>query len=303
MLQFFNFDSLENNAVSSCQRLFHGRGHAYTGYEHVNVDWLSPVVLITLYKEVNSDWIQEIANELMTLIPDCLSVQVQYRCRSRAPFEILVGQEISQTIVNEDGLKFNIQLGKSQNTGLFLDIKNGRSWIKNHAKNKNILNLFSYTCAFSVAALAGGAKQVVNIDNNKSVLSKGRENHRLNQQDTNKVKFEPVNIFNSWRRVRKYAPYDMLISDPPSFQTGSVNIKRDYKKIIQRIPELMNPNSDLLLCLNSPELSEDFLFQTVSENCPECKYIEKIQAPDVFKEAEDGKGLKVLLFRYLPSTV
>jgi len=300
MLQFIDLNSLKNNATSSCQRLFHGRGHAYADYEHVNVDWLAPVVLITLYKEVESDWLQEISNDLITLIPDCSSVQVQYRCRSRAPFEVLIGEDISQTIVNENGLKFNIQLGKSQNTGLFLDIKHGRSWVQRHAKNKNILNLFSYTCAFSVAALAGDAKQVVNIDNNKSVLSKGRENHRLNQQDTKKVKFEPVNIFNSWRRVKKYAPYDMLISDPPSFQTGSVNIKRDYKKIIQRIPELMNPNANLMLCLNSPDLSEEFLFETVEGFCPECVYIEKIKNPDVFKEAEAGKGLKTLLFRYTP---
>lgn len=299
MLQFIDFNSLENTAVSSCQRLFHGRGHAYAGYEHVNVDWLSPVVLITLYKEVESDWLQELSNELISLIPESKSVQVQYRCRSRAPFEVLIGEEISQTIVIENGLKFNIQLGKSQNTGLFLDIKNGRNWVKAHANNKNVLNLFSYTCAFSVTAIAGGAKQVVNFDNNKSVLSKGRENHRLNQQDTNKVKFEPVNIFNSWRRVKKYAPYDMMISDPPSFQTGSVNIKRDYQKIIRRIPELMSPNADIMLCLNSPDLSEEFLLQTVAENCPECEYIERIKTPDVFKEAETGKGLKVLLFRYL----
>ena len=299
MLQFIDFNSLENNATSSCQRLFHGRGHAYAGYEHINVDWLAPVVLITLYKEVEADWLQEISNDLMALIPDCSSVQVQYRCRSRAPFEILIGEEISQTIVSENGLNFNIQIGKSQNTGLFLDIKNGRNWVQNHTNNKNILNLFSYTCAFSVAALAGGAKQVVNIDNNKSVLSKGRENHRLNQQDTKKVKFEPVNIFNSWRRVKKYAPFDMLISDPPSFQTGSVNIQRDYKKIIQRIPELMNPNADLMLCLNSPDLSKEFLLETVAEYCPECQFIERIRTPEVYKEAEAGKGLKVLIFRYL----
>jgi len=300
MLQFIDFDSLENNATSSCQRLFHGRGHAYLGFEHINVDWLAPVALITLYKEVDSDWLQELANELMTLIPDCISVQVQYRCRSRAPVDVLLGEIILNTVVNENGLKFNIQLGQSQNTGLFLDIKNGRGWVQSHTKDKNVLNLFSYTCAFSVAALAGDAKQVINIDNNKSVLSKGRENHRLNQQDTKKVKFEPVNIFNSWSRVKKYAPYDLMISDPPSFQKGSVNIKRDYQKIIRRIPELMNPNADLMLCLNAPDLSEEFLFETVTEYCPECQFIERIETPDVFKEAEAGKGLKVLLFRYIP---
>ena len=300
LLQHIQFDALVNNTNNNCQRLFHGRGHAYPGFEHISIDWLSPVILITLHKEVESIWLQKIARQLIEIVTECQSVQVQYRCRDKAPFEILQGQNISETIVAENDLKYHIQLGKSQNTGLFLDMANGRSWLKERAKNKNILNLFSYTCPFSIAAIAGGAKQVINIDNNKSVLSKGRENHRLNKQNTKLVKFEPVDIFKSWSRIKKYAPYDILICDPPSFQAGSVNIKRDYKKIISRIPQFMNQNSDIMLCLNSPDLATDFLLQQVEEHCPECQYIESIAPPNVFKEAEIGKGLKVLTFHYTP---
>ena len=107
-----------------------------------------------------------------------------------------------------------------------------------------------------------------------------------------------MNIFTSWSRIKKYAPYDMLICDPPSFQAGSVDIKRDYHKIIKRISQLMNPNSDIILCLNSPDLTEDFIFLLIEEHCPECEFIESIPSPEVFKEAEKGKGLKVLLFKY-----
>ena len=92
----------------------------------------------------------------------------------------------------------------------------------------------------------------------------------------------------------------MLVCDPPSFQKGSVDIKRDYAKIIRRIPQLMNPNGDVMLCLNSPDLSEEFLLQQVEEHCPECEYQLKIENPEVFREAQEGKGLKVLLFKYLP---
>ena len=93
--------------------------------------------------------------------------------------------------------------------------------------------------------------------------------------------------------------YDLLICDPPSFQKGSVDIKRDYKKIISRIPQLMNKNSQLMLCLNSPDLDENFLLDTVNEHCPACTYTGQIDPPSVFKEAHAGKGLKVLLFSYL----
>jgi 23S rRNA (cytosine1962-C5)-methyltransferase len=286
--------------LDQCQRLFHGRGHAYPGLAHVNVDWLSPVILITLYQQVEEQWLSEQVSKLKALIPECTSIQVQHRYEKFAPTEVLWGEPIIHTVVEESELKFNVEFGKSQNTGLFLDMRNGREWVTQHSKNRNVLNLFSYTCPFSVAAIAGGAKQVVNVDVSKSSLSKGRENHRLNKQDTTKIKFEGVDIFKSYGRLKKYGPYELMICDPPSFQKGSVDIERDYSKIIRRIPQLMQKGGELLLCLNSPDLDEEFLKGEVGRECPDCQFIEKIASPEVFKEAHEGKGLKVLLFRYLP---
>jgi len=285
---------------TECQRLFHGRGHAYPGLEHVNIDWLNPVILITLYQEVEPEWLKEQVHLLSQLTPDCESIQVQHRYQKFAPTEVLFGKDVSHSVVVESGLKYNIEFGKSQNTGLFLDMKNGRDWVKNHSENKKVLNLFSYTCAFSLAAIAGNAQLVVNIDVSKSSLSKGRENHRLNNQDTSKVKFEGVDIFKSYGRLKKYGPYDLLICDPPSFQKGSVDIARDYSKIIRRLPQLMAPDSDVILCLNSPDLDDAFLLAEVERECPACQFIKKIDAPEVFKESQTGKGLKVLLFKYTP---
>ena len=295
---------------TDCQRLFHGRGHAYENLSHVNVDWLCPVILITLYQPVEDAWLMEQAIALKTFIPICRSVQVQRRYQKLSPTSLLLGDEIQQTKVSENGLFFNIELGKAQNTGLFLDMKNGRKWVKTHAKDKNVLNLFSYTCAFSLMAIAGGATKVVNFDLSKSSLNKGRDNHRLNAQldkvindegkkVTNKsVIFEGVDIFKSNSRIKKHGKYDLLICDPPSFQKGSVNIERDYAKIIRRIPQWMNDNAKVMLCLNSPELDEQFLLYEVLRECPECTFDQRIDNPAVFKEAHKGKGLKVLLFDY-----
>ena len=74
-----------------------------------------------------------------------------------------------------------------------------------------------------------------------------------------------VDIFKSYNRLKKYGPYQLIICDPPSFQKGSVNIQRDYKKIISRIPQLASDGADLLLCLNSPELDEAFLLNEGSK--------------------------------------
>lgn len=287
--------------LGDSQRLFHGRGHAYPELEHVNIDWIAPALIITLYAEVERDWLEALCQELAALFPECESLQVQYRCRPKAPFEIMQGSEVSQLTAVENELKYHISLGRAQNTGLFLDIANGRTWVKENSQDKNVLNLFSYTCAFSVAAITGGAQRVVNIDMAKGALSTGRDNHRLNDHDVSKVIFQGIDIFKSWSRIKKYGPYDLLISDPPSFQKGSVNIQRDYYKIISRIPQLVKPEGMLMLCLNSPDLDDDFLKQQVDEHCPDCQLVGKIDNPEVFKEAQQGKGLKVYLYQYLPS--
>jgi len=291
---------IEKIDATECQRIFHGRGHYYKDLSHVNVDWLPPVILITLYKEVDNDWLNEQATQLMQLIPECKSIQVQHRYKKLAPTEVLLGENINESIVEELGLKYKVSFGKAQNSGLFLDMKNGRKWVQSQSKNKNILNLFSYTCPFSLAAVSGGAAKVVNIDISKASLSKGRDNHRLNNHPLERVRFEGVDIFKSYGRIKKHGLYDLIISDPPTLQFGSVNIVRDYAKIVKRIPQWLKPNGQIMLCLNSPDLTEKFLFELVEEHCPECAFEEQITPPEVFKEAHQGKGLKVLIFRYQP---
>lgn len=288
---------------TDCQRLFHGRGHAYENLSHVNVDWLSPVILITLYQAVDEVWLLTQAKALQGLISECRSVQVQRRYEKFSPTQVLLGDSIVHTVVTENYLSYHIELGKAQNSGLFLDMSNGRTWVKENAQDKNVLNLFAYTCAFSVVATAGGASKVVNIDSSKASLSKGRENHQLNKlakKDGKKILFEGLDIFKSNSRIKKYGKYDLLICDPPSFQKGSVDIERDYSKIIRRIPQWMNTGAKLMLCLNSPDLDEQFLKEEVVRECPDCVFEQQLANPEVFKEVHKGKGLKVLIFSYQP---
>jgi len=299
MINYINFSVLKSE-IDQCQRLFHGRGKAYEGLSHVTVDWLPPVVLITVYQEEEFATLQGWGNDLREHIPGCRSIQVRYRCRPKTPYEVIWGESVQQLSVNENGLQYLLELGRSQNTGLFLDMANGRSWVRGNASNKRILNLFSYTCGFSVAALAGGASHVVNIDVSKASLSKGRENHRLNGQDLKKVTYEAVDIFKSYSRLKKHGPYDLLICDPPQFQKGRVDIKRDYAKIIRRLPKFMNAGGQLMLCLNSPELDIGFLNDIMTEESPGSQFVESVAPPEVFVDVEPGKGLKVLVYQFFP---
>ncbi|WP_430459499.1 class I SAM-dependent methyltransferase [Thalassolituus sp. LLYu03] len=291
------FDAIQSPQGQDAQRLLHGRGHQWPGLEHVSVDWYPPLLLITLFAEPADGFLQSLKNHVTALCkPDV--IVVQYRCRTGAPFESLLGEIPDHMVINEQGLKYHLQLNRNQNTGLFLDMANGRQWVQAHAQNRRVLNLFAYTCGFSLAAIAGGAERVVNVDMSRTALSQGRENHRLNEHDLTRVIFEGVDIFKSFGRLKKHGPYDLLICDPPTFQKGSVDIRRDYGKILRRLPEFMQAGADLLLCVNAPDLSEDFLLDQVAEHAADCRFVQRIANPPAFVEATPGAGLKVMHFRY-----
>jgi len=299
LLDKMNFPELKQGEEKEMARLFHGRGFHYPEYQHVNIDWLAPVVLIILYKEVDKQWLTDLSLFLLNVMTEkgfkVKSIQVQFRCRDLAPTQILYGDEISDYDACENGLAYKISLGKNQNYGIFLDMKNGRTWLRENSKDKRVLNLFSYTCAFSSAAIAGGAEQVVNLDMSKAALAVGRDNHRLNEHDLSKVKYLGHDLFKSWGKVIRLGPYDIVIADPPSLQKGSVNIKRDYPKIMRRLPELLNKGGHALLCLNSPDLDFTFIIDALAEHCPQAKIIDYIKPPVEFTNIDADKGLKCVL--------
>ncbi|WP_428356185.1 class I SAM-dependent methyltransferase [Methyloprofundus sp.] len=278
------------------QRLFHGRGHAYPGLHHLTIDWLPPVILITLFAPEPLADIEILADYLLSQLPTAKSVQLQHRYQLSGPVDIIRGEPITQLAIQEGDLHFNISLGQARNTGLFLDMRNGRRWVQDNSQNKRVLNLFAYTCGFSVAAIAGNAKSVLNIDMSSPALNIGRENHRLNRQSLEQVRFEKLDIFKSFSRFKKRGPFDLLICDPPTLQKGSVDIAKDYPKILRRLDQFMAPGATLLLCLNAPELNRDYLLEHMAELAPRYTLIEEIQSPEVYLEAE-GKGLKILCFK------
>jgi 23S rRNA (cytosine1962-C5)-methyltransferase len=284
------------SALLQAQRLFHGRGHAFEGLEHLVIDWLPPVALITLYKSESVDKIKQLADYLSSILPICTSVQVQHRHQLAGSVDLVRGELIQELVVLEGNNKFKISLGRTRNTGLFLDMRNGRNWLEQHSQNKRILNLFAYTCGFSVAAIAGGASSVLNIDMSGAALSVGRGNHRLNNQNLTNIRFEKINIFKSFGRFKKRGPFDILVCDPPTFQKGSVQIDRDYPKIMRRLNDFMAYKSTLLLCLNSPDLNADYIVENMRLYAPDYLLETTISPPDVYIDISE-KGLKTLVFK------
>ncbi|KAF1055000.1 MAG: Ribosomal RNA large subunit methyltransferase K [Stenotrophomonas maltophilia] len=198
--------------------------------------------------------------------------------------------------MHEDGLAYRLDLGRKQNTGLFLDMRYGRRWVREQAAGCRVLNLFAYTCAFSVAAIAGGAQHVVNLDMARAALSRGRDNHRLNGHDLTAVEFLGHELFKSWGRVRRSGPYDLVIIDPPSFQKGSFVLDKDYPRLLRRLPELLNPGARVLACVNDPAVAPDFLIDGMAREVPGLRYVERLENPPEFEDIEAESALKALVF-------
>jgi len=284
-------------AGDDARRLFHGRGHCFEGFEHLVIDWFAPVAVVRLYRAVDEDWLASLCEGLkqFTRIE---ALVVQQRSRGReAVNEVMWGEVAQVQVATELGLYYQVQPQKNQNSGLFLDMRMGRQWLRDNAAGQRVLNLFAYTCSFSVAALAGGAEHVVNVDMAKNMLAVGRENHRLNGFEKGQASWLGHDIFNSWKRIRQPGPYGIVVIDPPSFQPGSFIAEKDYRKVVRRLPDLVAEGGRVLACHNDPAVGTDFILELMQQECPEFRFEARLANPDDFPEQTPEKGLKVMLFK------
>lgn len=284
------------------RRLFHGRGRCWPGLEQVTVDWLQGVLLVSLFREPTQDELARLKAMLVQLAdspawPGGCHLLLQQRYRPDSATEALFGEVPETWEVQEGGLRYLLDLGRKQNNGLFLDMRLGRQWVRERAAGLRVLNLFAYTCAFSVAAIAGGAARVVNLDMSRPALSRGRDNHRLNEQDLGRVSFLGHDLFNSWGKLRREGPFELVIVDPPSFQKGSFVLTRDYAKIMRRLPELLAADGQVLLCCNDPGIAPGLLIEEMAREAPQLAFVERLANPPEFADSDPDAGLKVLLFR------
>lgn len=284
------------------RRLFHGRGRCYPGLEQLTIDWLQGQVLCCVFKPQSDDWWLNLRELLRNLLTSELwksavkTVLIQHRYQSELDIEVVFGELQTPIIVTENQLDYGLSLGWKQNVGLFFDMRLGREWIQQQATNARVLNLFAYTCGFSVAAIAGGAEHVVNLDMSKAALSQGRKNHQLNQHDLSKVTFLGHDVFKSWGKLRKLGAYDLIVIDPPSFQKGSFALTKDYQRILRRLPELMATEGKVLACVNDPAISEQFLIDEMQREAPEVQFQYRLENPPEFPDVDKDSGLKCLVF-------
>ena len=292
-------DSNSKDLTKEFKRIFHGRGGYYDGWSFLTVDSIDTLLFVAFYSEIDKELEDKVLEMLKYFIQTSIhtTILLQRRYIHKTSTEIIEGELDDDIYAYENGLKFKLNLLSHQNIGYFPDMKNGREFIKDASKNKSVLNLFSYTCGFSLAALDGDASSVVNIDMSKGALSVGKENHRLNGFDTRKVSFLPHNILKSFGKIKKLSPFDIVIIDPPTFQKGSFEATKDYQKIIKKLDEISSKDCIVLACLNSPDLDTKFIINIFQEFAPTFEFEKRLKNVKEFIAIDDERALKNLVFR------
>jgi 23S rRNA (cytosine1962-C5)-methyltransferase len=289
---------------TDAQRVFHGRGGLHPGCEQWTLDVFPPVWVLTSFQAASEDQLAAIDAALserwQQLAPgQPLNWVFQSRNEGRPDTRLMAGSVPEPHLVTEQGTRYRVHVLKGQNHGLFLDMAEGRRWVRAQAAAHpgiKVLNLFAYTCAFSVVARQAGARLVVNLDMSQGALTTGQQNHQLNGL-TAGASFLAHDLFNSWGKVTRGGPYDLVILDPPSHQKGSFVATKDYARLMRRLPELLAPGGHALLCLNAPELGPAFLQDQMQALAPELRFVQRLANPPVFADVSAERSLKVLVYQ------
>jgi len=165
-----------------------------------------------------------------------------------------LGEAAPETfVVREGNLKFEVSLSDGFDTGLYLDQRENRQSVLEAAHGCRVLNLFSYTCSFTVAALAGGATSTTSVDLSRRALNRGHKNFVLNGFEPNSthrlLRAEAVQF--AGRAAARNEKYDLIIIDPPSFATvgkGKVfRLEREWDTLIDVALRLLDKGGQCLL--------------------------------------------------------
>ncbi len=257
---------LENGLISNdnhTYRLVHGEGDNLPG---LIVDVYEQSAVVQAHSiGMNTD-IVHIVEAIKAVYGDDIK-NIFYKSEGTLPYKAnievidryLYGGEDVEAISVENGLKFNIDWLRGQKTGFFIDQRDNRSLLEKYAHNRDVLNMFCYTGAFSVYALRGGAKSVKSVDSSSKAIMLTSENVDLNFESDNRHEALSVDAF-KYLRDMEQGEHDLIILDPPAFakHRGAIkNALQGYKRLNAAAIEKIKPGGIIFTFSCSQAISKD----------------------------------------------
>lgn len=175
-----------------------------------------------------------------------------------APTTPLLGEAVAETVALENGLRYLIRPAAGLSVGLFLDMREGRAWMRANAAGKTVLNCFAYTCGLGLAAVAGGAARAINLDVSRQYLEWGKLNYALNGLTPETKDFILGDVFDWLQRFGKRAQkFEVVILDPPPYSTtkhSRFSVQKNYAALAASALKVVAPGGWLVACANAAEL-------------------------------------------------
>jgi len=201
--------------------------------------------------------------------------------------KLLFGEK-PDTRIKEHGVWYSVDLMMNRDASLYLDTRNLRRWLIDNMRDKTVLNTFAYTGSFGVAALAGGAKRIVQHDLNRQFLNVAKTSYTLNGFPINKQDFIAADFFTlAGKFKRTNETFDCVLIDPPFFSTtpkGRVDQVNESARLINKVRPLVNDGGVLVAINNALYVSGKEYMQTLEALCQD-QYLrikELIPVPEDF---------------------
>ena len=302
--------SFFNNPETTAFRVFNGEGDGFGG---LIIDYYDGFYLLSWYSEGVYTFKDQVIAALQN-VAECKGIYQKKRFDTKGQYieedDFVTGERGEfPLIVKENGVNFAVYLNDGAMTGIFLDQREVRNAIKQkYAKGKTVLNTFSYTGAFSVAAALGGAVKTTSVDLAKRSSSKTIEQFSVNGIDFETQDILVMDVFNYFKYAkRKELKYDVVILDPPSFARSkkyTFSTSKDYTNLMKEAIAITEKNGVIVASTNSASFGmkkfKGFIDKAFKELGGKYSIVEEFTLPSDFrvqKEFKEGDYLKVLFVK------
>ncbi|GAE28038.1 LSU m5C1962 methyltransferase RlmI [Halalkalibacter wakoensis JCM 9140] len=301
---------LFDDQTTTAFRLFNGEGDGVGG---LTIDYYNDYYVVTWYSEGMYQFRDDIYSVLKQLAT-FKGVYEKKRFAQKGQYveddDFVMGERGEfPLLVKENGMNFAIYLNDGPMVGVFLDQKEVRKSIRdNYAKGKEVLNTFSYTGAFSVAAALGGATKTTSVDLAKRSLPKTIEQFSVNDIDYEEQDIVVMDVFNYFQYAKKKGKaFDVVILDPPSFARSkkrTFSAAKDYTGLLQEAIAITKKDGVIVASTNcsafSLEKFHTFIQEAFKKEKAKYQVLEEYSLPNDFrtiKSFREGDYLKVVIIK------
>ncbi|MDS9023000.1 class I SAM-dependent rRNA methyltransferase [Streptococcus pneumoniae] len=289
--------------LTTTYRLFNQEGDGFGG---LTVDLYGDYAVFSWYNSYVYQIRQTISEAFRQVFPEVLGAYEKIRFKG-LDYESahVYGQEAPDFFtVLENGVLYQVFMNDGLMTGIFLDQHEVRgSLVDGLAMGKSLLNMFSYTAAFSVAAAMGGASQTTSVDLAKRSRELSQAHFQANGLSTDEHRFIVMDVFEYFKYAkRKNLTYDVIVLDPPSFARNkkqTFSVAKDYHKLISQSLEILNPGGIIIASTNAANVSRQKFTEQIDKGFAGRSYqiLNKYGLPADFaynKKDESSNYLKVI---------